>query len=58
MQQLQFSREAVLAELGRIARNEFHGCVTRNMITSLYVARRRPRQSALLTGWHYDGYPA
>jgi SAM-dependent methyltransferase len=34
-------REAVLAELGRIARDEFHGRVTRNMITSLYVARRR-----------------
>ena len=35
-------REAVLAELGRVARDEFHGCVTRNMTTSLYVARRRP----------------
>lgn len=35
-------REAVLTELGRIARDEFHGCVTRNMVTSLYVARRRP----------------
>lgn len=34
-------REAVLAELGRIARDEFHGRVTRNMITSLYVACRR-----------------
>lgn len=34
-------REAVLAELGRIARDEFHGRVTRNMVTSLYVARRR-----------------
>jgi len=34
-------REAVLAELGRIARIEFKGCVTRNMITSLYIARRR-----------------
>jgi len=32
-------REAVLAELGRIARIEFNGCVTRNMITSLYIAR-------------------
>jgi hypothetical protein len=27
--------------LGRIARHEFQGCVTRNMVTSLYVARRR-----------------
>ena len=34
-------REATLAELGRIARDEFHGCVTRNMTTSLYTARRR-----------------
>jgi SAM-dependent methyltransferase len=34
-------REAVLAELGRIAREQFAGRVTRNMITSLYVARRR-----------------
>ncbi|HEX3472696.1 MAG TPA: class I SAM-dependent methyltransferase [Silvibacterium sp.] len=34
-------RENVLNELHRIARDEFHGCVTRNMITSLYVARRR-----------------
>lgn len=34
-------REAVLAELGRIAREEFQGCVTRNMVTSLYIARRR-----------------
>jgi SAM-dependent methyltransferase len=33
-------REAVLAELGRIARDAFHGCVTRNMTTSLYTARR------------------
>jgi SAM-dependent methyltransferase len=33
-------REAVLAELGRIARDEFHGSVTRNMTTSLYTARR------------------
>ena len=33
-------REAVLTELGRIASDEFHGRVTRNMITSLYVARR------------------
>jgi SAM-dependent methyltransferase len=35
-------REDVLTELGRIARDEFQGCVTRNMVTSLYVARRRP----------------
>jgi SAM-dependent methyltransferase len=35
-------REAVLAELGRVARDEFYGRVTRNMITSLYIARRRP----------------
>ncbi len=34
-------REAVLTELHRVARDEFHGCVTRNMVTSLYVARRR-----------------
>ena len=34
-------REAVLAEIGRIARIEFNGCVTRNMITSLYIARRQ-----------------
>jgi len=33
--------KAILAELGRIARDEFHGCVTRNMTTSLYTARRR-----------------
>ena len=33
-------REAVLTELGRIARDEFHGGVTRNMVTALYVARR------------------
>lgn len=35
-------REDVLNQLHRIARDEFQGCVTRNMITSLYVARRRP----------------
>ncbi len=34
-------REAILAELRRIARDEFQGRVTRNMVTSLYVARRR-----------------
>jgi SAM-dependent methyltransferase len=34
-------REVVLSELRSIARDEFHGRVIRNMITSLYVARRR-----------------
>ena len=34
-------RKEVLNELRRIARDEFHGQVTRNMTTSLYVARRR-----------------
>ena len=34
-------REAVLTELRRLVRDEFHGRVTRNMVTSLYVARRR-----------------
>jgi SAM-dependent methyltransferase len=34
-------RETVLAELGRIARTEFKGSVSRNMITLLYMARRR-----------------
>lgn len=34
-------REAVLAELHRIAREDFGGRVTRNMTTSLYSARRR-----------------
>lgn len=34
-------REAVLAELRRIAHDSFHGRVIRNMVTSLYVARRR-----------------
>jgi SAM-dependent methyltransferase len=33
-------REAVLAELGRIARDEFGGRVVRNMTTCLYIARR------------------
>jgi putative ABC transport system permease protein len=32
----------LLAELGRVARDEFQGRVIRNMVTSLYVARRRP----------------
>jgi SAM-dependent methyltransferase len=35
-------REDVLNELHRIAHNEFQNRVTRNMTTSLYVARRRP----------------
>lgn len=34
-------REALLAELHRIARDVFQGRVTRNMVTSLYIARRR-----------------
>jgi SAM-dependent methyltransferase len=33
-------REAVLEELGRIARGQFQGRVVRNMVTSLYMARR------------------
>lgn len=33
-------RDAVLKELGRIARDEFEGLVIRNMTTCLYVARR------------------
>lgn len=33
-------RDAVLAELRRIARDEFGGRVVRNMTTSLYIARR------------------
>ncbi len=39
-------REAVLTELGRIARDEFHGRVTRNMMTILYIARRGPTADA------------
>jgi SAM-dependent methyltransferase len=38
---IRHDREAILTELGRIARDEFHGCVTRNMTTSLYTGRRR-----------------
>lgn len=34
-------RQTILTELGRIARENFRGRVNRNMITSLYVARRR-----------------
>jgi hypothetical protein len=33
--------QAVLTELGRIARDEFQGRVIRNMATSLYISRRR-----------------
>jgi len=33
-------RDAILAELGRIARDDFVGRVTRNMTTSLFIARR------------------
>ena len=33
-------REVILAELRRIARDEFQGRVTRNMVTSFYKARR------------------
>jgi hypothetical protein len=33
-------RAVLLAEIGRIARDEFSGRVTRNMTTSLYIARR------------------
>lgn len=33
-------RDAVLAELGRIARDDFDNRVVRNMVTSLYIARR------------------
>jgi SAM-dependent methyltransferase len=35
-------REEVLTELERIARDEFHSRVTRNMTTILYIARRCP----------------
>jgi len=33
-------REAILTELRRIARDKFQGRATRNMTTSLYIARR------------------
>jgi SAM-dependent methyltransferase len=39
-------REALLTELHRLARDEFQCRVTRNMVTSLYVARRRS-----VSGW-------
>jgi SAM-dependent methyltransferase len=39
--QVRPDRDAVLTELGRIAREQFNGAVTRNMVTSLYLARRR-----------------
>ncbi len=35
-------RQEVLSELRRIAREDFQGTVTRNVVTSLYVAQRRP----------------
>jgi SAM-dependent methyltransferase len=34
-------RQAVLAEIGRIARQDFGNRVIRNMVTSLYIGRRR-----------------
>lgn len=34
------NREAVLAEIGRIAQTTFKDRVVRNMTTSLYIARR------------------
>lgn len=34
-------REEILSELHRIAQDDFQGRVTRNMVTSLYVAQRR-----------------
>jgi hypothetical protein len=40
-------RDAVLRELGRIARDEFGGRVVRNMTTSLYTARRTASAPAL-----------
>ncbi|HEV2483758.1 MAG TPA: class I SAM-dependent methyltransferase [Puia sp.] len=43
-------REAVLAELGRIAREEFNGRVTRNMTTCLYIARRRSSGAKISVG--------
>lgn len=33
-------RDVVLKELGRVAREEFQGQVTRNMVTSLFIAQR------------------
>jgi hypothetical protein len=38
---IRLDREAVLTELRRLGRDQFHGRVTRNMVTSLYAARRR-----------------
>lgn len=35
-------RQLILTELGRIAREKFASRVVRNMVTSLYIARRRP----------------
>jgi hypothetical protein len=34
-------RETVFSEIGRVARDQFHGRGIRNMVTSLYIARRR-----------------
>ncbi|HVU94618.1 MAG TPA: methyltransferase domain-containing protein [Puia sp.] len=39
--QVRPDRDAVLVELRRIVREEFGGRITRNMVTSLYLARRR-----------------
>ena len=39
--QIRPDREQVLAELSRIIREDFGGAITRNMVTSLYLARRR-----------------
>jgi SAM-dependent methyltransferase len=39
-----FDRKAVLAELGRIAREAFENRVVRNMTTSLYIGRRTARR--------------
>lgn len=41
---LRADREAVLADLVRIARDKFGGRVVRNMTTSLYIARRAPEE--------------
>jgi SAM-dependent methyltransferase len=37
---IRLDRESVLAELARIARQDFGGKVIRNMVTSLYIAQR------------------
>ena len=38
---IRLDREVVLMELGRIAREQFGGRVVRNMVTTLYLSRRR-----------------